>query len=526
MINRRIFHGVLILVFILVTGLFATENPQDLNQNTNQNTNQNIIKRYAVVIGANDGGKDRVRLRYAVSDALSFKTVLEELGGVHEEDSLLLQDPDVKTFYTEMGRLLTKMEEARSEYSRIEAIFYYSGHSDDKYILLGNEKISYEDVRETINSMPADVRIAILDSCLSGAFTRIKGGKKKLPFLIDEAYDMKGNAFMTSSSATEASQESDLIEGSFFTHYLISGMRGAADVIQDGRVTLSEAYQFTFNETLAETTKTMSGPQHPYYNIDMSGTGDVVITDIRRGSAILVLSPELAGRIFIHDKKNSLVVELSKTAGRSIELGLEEGEYRVVNILEGQVFESKIKLLGGMNLALDSGEFSRSDKQYTTPRGDRSVRVQKETLLRKKSKLLIFAELGSKTASINGSTGLMLGGGVGLTFGQAFSVGVAGYAKSNFEGGFPGSLNYDGLTFAYAFKRDKMLHWRVTALVGVGTTPFSSLSLFYIFEPGAEMVLNLSKVIRIHAGLSLPLTDNKNIGLNSPIVNVGFRFGK
>ena len=450
--------------------------------------------------------------------------VLEDLGGVLEEDSLLLQNPDVKTFYTEMGRLLTKMEKARSEFSRIEAIFYFSGHSDDKNIMLGDEKISYEDFRETINSMPADVRIAILDSCLSGSFTRIKGGKKRLPFLINEAYDMKGYAFMTSSSATEASQESDLIEGSFFTHYLVSGMRGAADVIQDGRVTLSEAYQFTFNETLAETTNSMTGPQHPFYNIDMAGTGDVVITDIRRSSATLVLSPEIAGRIFIHDRNNSLVVELSKPLGRSIELGLEEGSYRVVNILEGQVFESRIELKNGVDFALDAGAFAKSNKQYTTPRGARSIQVQKETLLKKKSKALFFGELFSKTMRLNDATGLLMGGGIGFTFGQAYSFGFSGYGKSNFAGGGPGLPGYGGLTFAYLFNREKRLHWGITALAGSGTA--RNGSIFYIFEPGAEIILNLSGIVRIQAGISLPIVDRKNIGFNSPIINVGFQFGK
>jgi hypothetical protein len=516
MINRRILYGVLILAFAAGTNLFAAQNPQS--------PDTTVIKRYAVAIGANEGGKDRVKLRYAVSDAESFLSVLEELGGVLEEDSMLLKNPDVKTFYTEMGKLLTKMEDARSKFSRIEAIFYYSGHSDDESILLGNEKISYADFRETINSMPADVRIAILDSCLSAAFTRIKGGKKKLPFLINEAYDMKGYAFMTSSSATEASQESDLIEGSFFTHYLISGMRGAADMIQDGRVTLSEAYQFTFNETLAETTKTMSGPQHPYYNIEMSGTGDVVITDIRRGSAILVLAPEISGRIFIHDRNNSLVVELSKPLGRSIELGLEEGEYRVINLFEGQVFESKIKLQNGVDFALDADEFAKSDKKYTTPRGARSIQVQKETLLKRKSKPLLFGELVSKTMRLNDATGLLLGAGAGLTFGQAFSFGFAGYGKSNFAGGGPGLPGYGGLTFAYIFNRERRFHWRITALAGSGTA--RNGNIFYIFEPGAEIILNLSNIVRIQAGISIPIVDRENTGFNSPIVNVGFQFGK
>jgi hypothetical protein len=269
----------------------------------------------------------------------------------------------------------------------------------------------------------------------------------------------------------------------------------------------------------------MSGRQHPYYNIEMSGTGDVVITDIRRGSAILFLPPEISGRIFIHDKKNSLVVELTKPPGRKIELGLDEGEYRVINLLEGQVFESNIKLQSGSEFALDAEEFSKSDKKYTTPRGARSIQVQKETLLMKKSKVLLFGELSSKTTSINSANSVILGGGIGLTFGGAFSFGLAAYGKSNFVGGGPGLLSYGGLTFAYVFNPEKKIHWRVTALAGSGMTNWGTTS-FFIFEPGAQIILNLSQIVRIQAGISIPLVDSNNSGFNNLIVNVGFQFGK
>ncbi len=503
--------------------LFFTGTPLSAQDKT-QDQDRNVIKRYAVIMGVNDGGKDRVKLRYAIADAKAMSQVLQDLGGVMEEDSLLLLEPDVKTFYTEIGRLLSKIERERPEYSRVEVIFYYSGHSDEGNILLGDEKLSYEDFRQAIHSVPADVHIAILDSCLSGAFARLKGGKKKKPFLVDEAYDMKGYAFMTSSSATEASQESDLLGGSFFTHYLISGIRGAADLTQDGRVTLNEAYQFTFNETLAETTKTMSGPQHPYYDIEMSGTGDVVITDVRQGAAILVLEPDISGRIFIHDRKNSLVVELTKPAGRRIELGLEEGEYRVINLLEGHVFESRIKLQSGSGFRLGPGEFSKSEKKYTTPRGARSEQIQRETLLMRKSGVCLFGELNSKTMRSNDATYLLLGGGVGLTFGNVFSVGLAAYGKSNFAGGGPGLPGYGVFTFAYVMNPEKKLHWRITAHVGSGTAEGGSI--FYIFEPGVEMILSISRIVRVQAGIGLPITDRENSGFDSLILNVGFQFGK
>jgi len=328
------------------------------------------IKRFAIVVGANNGGPDRIMLKYAVSDAVSLTKVLEDMGGVAPDDSILLEDPDRNTFFSQMKKLNQKINKARAEYRRVEVIFYYSGHSDEENILIGKEKISYKEFRDAVNRMEADIRIAILDSCASGAFTRIKGGKKRSPFLLDTAYDMKGFAFMTSSSSDEASQESDRLKGSFFTHYLISGMRGAADMTRDGRITLNEAYQYAFSETLSQTQKTMSGPQHPNYNIQMTGTGDVVMTDIRKSSSVLVIGKNISGRIFIHNQENVLVVEINKPFGRNIEIGLEQGKYRIINIREAKIYESTIVLPEGKRLELKIDQFKETDKIYTNARGE------------------------------------------------------------------------------------------------------------------------------------------------------------
>jgi hypothetical protein len=511
--SKQVLSFVLMLFILTGTDLLAS-----------QKETKAVTKRFAIAVGSNCGGKDRVKLKYGVSDAESILKVFEELGGVAREDSLLLVEPDIKTFYTEIGKFQVKIEKAKSEYSRVEVIFYYSGHSDDDYILLGDEKISYEDFRETINSTDADVRIAILDSCASGAFTRLKGGKRRLPFLLDTAYDTKGYAVMTSSSSTEASQESDLIKSSFFTHYLISGMRGAADVTRDGLVTFNEAYQFAFNETLTETTKTLSGPQHPHYNIQTSGTGDVVMTDIRKSSALLILGEEISGKVFIHDKRDKLVVELTKPSGETIELGLEEGEYRIINIPEAQVFEFKVILQKGMNFELSKGQFIKTDLKYTTPRGDRYERVQRETILRGKSRITLFAELNTKVTSIHDEASVIMGANFGLTINNVFSVGVGGYGKANFAGDGPGLPGYGGAFFAYAFSPQKKTHFRVTALAGSGTSKGGDI--FYVFEPGVDMIVNLSKIIRFQVGLSLPLVDSPDSDLGNPLFCVSVQFGK
>jgi uncharacterized caspase-like protein len=93
--------------------------------------------------------------------------------------------------------------------------------------MLGRERFDYKELRDQLKGVNADVQIAILDSCSSGAFNRLKVGMRRSPFLFDESTEAAGHAFLTSSSASEAAQESDEIGGSFFTHYLLIALSGA-----------------------------------------------------------------------------------------------------------------------------------------------------------------------------------------------------------------------------------------------------------------------------------------------------------
>ena len=195
----------------------------------------------------------------------------------------------------------------------------------------------------------------------------IKGGKKLTPFIIDSSHNMKGLAFMTSSSSDEVSQESEKIKGSFFTHYLIAGLRGAADVSKDGRITLNEAYQFAYSKTLAGTEKTISGPQHPNSYLQMSGTGDVVMTDIRKSSSLLVIKKSVHGMLYIRNSEKILIAEFYKPFGDIVELGLERGQYSIINERDQKLFEAGIRL--GKKTELSVDDFSIVDKEATTARG-------------------------------------------------------------------------------------------------------------------------------------------------------------
>ncbi len=334
-----------------------------------------VVQRYLLVAGANHGGVDRPQLQYAVSDAERFARVLVELGGVPLANEIVLKEPKLRDLVQALDQISARIAAgnraaAGSGGGRSELLVYYSGHADEKGLLLGEDRYSYQSFRERLDQIPADVRIAVLDACASGAFIRIKGGKKQPAFLVDESSSMRGHAFLTSSAATEAAQESDRIGASYFTHYLVSGLRGAADLSGDGKVTLNEAYQFAFNETLGRTEQTRGGAQHPSYDITMSGSGDVVMTDVRQTSATLALGEEMSGRFFIRNAAQQLVVELYKPAGRKVELGLEPGSYEVRLERDSRSFVGRTQVGDGGRVVIDAALFHVTAPEPARRRGN------------------------------------------------------------------------------------------------------------------------------------------------------------
>ena len=334
------------------------------------------VRRLVLAAGANNGGVDRELLRYAVSDAEQFVEVLQEMGGLDPADVVLMRDPDLTAFEQGLADLGQRVRAASRRGDRLEVLLYYSGHADEEGLLLAGDHLGYQQLLDSLKTANAAVRIAVLDACNSGSITRIKGGKTKPPFLVDQSFDMRGYVFLTSSSADEASQESDQIEASFFTHYLISGMRGAADVTGDGRVTLHEAYQFAFDETRARTIGTAGGTQHPAYQGQMRGTGGVVMTEVRRNAAGLSLDEPVAGRLSIRNAQHRLVAELNKSPGRAVELGLVPGDYTLfLETWDADWRLAELALAEGEFANVSSGDFRVLTPEDTKRRGGSGRRI-------------------------------------------------------------------------------------------------------------------------------------------------------
>lgn len=357
---NRILHISLGLIFLTLTGGFLGAQTVP-------------VSRFGLFIGCNRGDGSRPDLIYATTDAENMAGLMGDIGGIDSSGMTLLLNPGQKTINNAFRELSTRIKNRKESATRVEIVFYYSGHADEEGLLIGRETIRYPELRQMLKDLGADVTVAIIDSCSSGAITRLKGGKRVSPFLIDDSSKMEGHAYLTSSSATEVSQESDAIRGSFFTYYLMTGLRGAADASGDGRVTLNELYQHTYQETLYRTEKTMGGPQHPTYEIRLTGTGDLVMSDISKPSCSVLIGPDIGGRLFIRNERGQLVAELEKIPGLPLLLALEEGNYTLtVKGVDNQAFSTRLRLQNDERKTLALKDFSASTIELTRLRGENS----------------------------------------------------------------------------------------------------------------------------------------------------------
>lgn len=264
-------------------------------------------------------------------------------------------------------------------------------------------------------------------------------------------------------------------------------------------------------------------------------------------TAILVLDEGIFGKITILDKDENLVVKLTKQVGRKIELGLEEGDYLIINVPENRPFKAWVTLEEGTRVELKPEDLT---PEGTEQRGEErpdlgpqpwaeTAPPPKETLLSGESHAYFFGEIGTKTTEIHDEFAVLVGGQLGWTFNHAFSIGFAGYARAEDEEMYDcGRWDWDhdgykycdyrgpaygGITTAFIFPPRNLIHFKVGALFGAG---YAWDRHFYIFEPEFDLVLNISQILRIQAGISYPLTDKDHSGLDNVMFNVGFRFGK
>lgn len=288
---------------------------------------------YGILIGNNDGGPGQQPLRYAEEDARRMAQVLRELGRYGTSDLRVLVKPDAAAVGAALDDVAAKLRAHEAKGEQAILVFYYSGHAKANAFNLGAEELPIVALREKLAKLPATLTLVVLDACQSGQFARIKGAEPAADFSFNSVSRLttKGLAVMASSSAQELSQESDELKGSYFTHHLVTALRGAADADGDGRVSLDEAYRYAYRRTLTSTAQTQVGSQHVTLETDLGGQGDVAMTYPSAAKSQLEIPGTLEARVVVqHKASGSVVAEVQKAKGAPLRLAFAAGAYEAI----------------------------------------------------------------------------------------------------------------------------------------------------------------------------------------------------
>ncbi|MEQ8563696.1 MAG: caspase family protein [Deltaproteobacteria bacterium] len=309
-------------------------------------------QRFAVVIGNNRGAKTERPLRYAERDANTFAHVLRRHGDWAAENTVVLLGESERSI---RRALLEVNARIREERAHTTLVVYYSGHASEEGLHLGDRTMSYRELRAIMRGSAATVRLLVLDACRSGGLTNVKGARPAQQFDIRTARapDVEGMVMISSSAAGEDSHESDRLGASFFSHHFTNALLGAGDEDGDARITLNEAYNYAYRNTLRASGHATS-LQHPTYAYDLKGRGDLVMTRLDRAkndaSALELAEPGLY--LVLDDAARGDVVAEVRSSREATRLVLPSSRYLVQRRDEDHYREYEVDLAPGETVAL------------------------------------------------------------------------------------------------------------------------------------------------------------------------------
>ncbi len=326
-------------------------------------------RRFALVIGANPGWSQDRPLRYAERDAERVRDVLVSLGGFAPDRVELLRDPSTSEVRASLRKLAAS---ARDDQADDTLVFvYYSGHADDVHLHLKGDPLTHRELQDTLRALPSTIRLGVIDACKSGAVTH-KGGRRAHEFAVDfVSPKLSGMVLLSSSGADELSQESRSLQGSVFTHHLVSGLRGGADDNNDHQVTIGEAYAYAYARTHADTA-IGAVTQRPAFRYELTGQGELVMTRLKVARTATVVVPKGPPQkyVVLDMLEWRLIAEATSSRDRDVMLAVAPGTYRVKRLLEDRIEVASLQLADGARANVTEASYQSAPLSAGIVKGD------------------------------------------------------------------------------------------------------------------------------------------------------------
>lgn len=216
-------------------------------------------------------------LRFADSDSQRVVHFFKNRYQLSDDRAMLLTNEDATAI--KISRFITnnvmKLLDKEDTF-----IFYFGGHGapdvDDasidndglkKYLLLHDSDLnslpmtalSLNNLATLLGKLPCKRILILLDSCFAGTAGVQTLSKLKSISISERSYKNitelsgEGRVILAASSENQVSHEDDKLQAGVFTHYLLSGLNGNADMKSDGEISLLGLYEYVAKEVSKRT---------------------------------------------------------------------------------------------------------------------------------------------------------------------------------------------------------------------------------------------------------------------------------
>ena len=285
-------------------------------------------KRWALLIGNQFGWKSDPKLKYIISgDLRPMEKELKKTGF----RVILAQDHNADL----LRKKLKTIQQLIIKQRVTTFLLYYSGHADKTYLHNGPKNrrpLSYKELAKFINNIRAQRRFVILDACFSGSIvynqvgkpmltkgerSRYQPGRNLLKHLPKNGLLTRGLQIISSSRGT--SYYDQRRKASVFTYHLLQGLRGKADLNQDGKISMQELFNYAEPKVQKET------GQSPQRYLAIAGGGAYGLVPLYRSKALFTSS--ITGIITI--SIDNFVWIKNKQSKKPLLLRVKEGKGKV-----------------------------------------------------------------------------------------------------------------------------------------------------------------------------------------------------
>lgn len=206
------------------------------------------VKIWAVIIGAATY-THMPTLRYTDDDAYQIYAFLKSpAGGALADDQIRLlidEEATKKNIADAMNALLLRADE------NDVILFYFSGHGlQGSFLPVDydgyNNQLSHQEIKTILEKSQAKHKLVLADACHSGSLLAARTSGTVVLTKYYEAFEKSegGLALMMSSKEEEYSLEDRGLRSGIFSHFLVKGLKGDANVDNNDIVTIAELFNY------------------------------------------------------------------------------------------------------------------------------------------------------------------------------------------------------------------------------------------------------------------------------------------